>query len=42
MHDAEATWKTRHLRGKEGVRCGLSKQFVGGSTALRTNVPSVW
>ena len=28
MHNAEATWKMRYLRGEEGVGCGLPDQLV--------------
>src|SRR6516162_2373593 len=30
MHNADATWKVRRLRGEERVGCGLSDQIVDG------------
>jgi hypothetical protein len=40
MHDAEAAWETR-LRCDESINCGLSKQLLGGSKALGTNIARI-
>src|SRR5262249_53927123 len=37
MHYADATWKVRYLRGKEGVGRGLSNQGVNGSAVPGTS-----
>ena len=31
VHNAEATWKVRRLRGEEGIGCGLSDQLVAAT-----------
>src|SRR5262249_38663519 len=41
MHDAEASGKTRHLRREERVSAGLAEEFLGGRTALDTNVAQI-
>jgi hypothetical protein len=41
MHDAEATGKTSHLGGEEGIGCEFSEQRVGVGAALGTNVPCI-